>query len=106
MSRRWSWLLSAALVGAVAPTTLALAHGAKEETKVTMDKVPAAARDELLKKAGGAPILDVYMETGEKGETVYEAHVQKGNEVVGYKVDAKGAYLGSESEKKGEGEHK
>jgi hypothetical protein len=105
MTKRWSWVLSLALAGAVAPTTASLAHAKEhDETKTSMDKVPAAARDELIRKAGGAPIFEV-VEEKEDGQVVYEAHVHKGNEVIGYKVDAKGTYLGSEVEKAG-GDHK
>jgi uncharacterized membrane protein YkoI len=97
MTKRWSWLLSAALAAAVAPATMAWADEKENETKVSMDKIPAAARDALLKAAAGGPILDVVQET-EQGQTVYEAHVRKGNEVMGFTVDANGKLLETENE--------
>ena len=108
MRRRWSLMLSAALVGAIAPITAAWADNeeneTENETKVSIDKIPTAARDALLKAAGGAPIMDVVQET-ERGQTVYEAHVRKGSDVIGITVDANGKLLGTHSES-GESGHK
>jgi hypothetical protein len=101
MAKRWSWLLSAALVAAVAPIATAWADNeeneTENETKVSIDKIPAAARDALLKAAAGAPMVDVVQET-EHGQTVYEAHVRKGAEVMGITVDANGKVLGTHNE--------
>jgi uncharacterized membrane protein YkoI len=102
MSRRWSWLIAAALAGLVVPVTTASADEEKEnETKVSMDQVPAAARASLLKESAGGAILDVVQET-EHGQTVYEAHVRKGSELLGITVDASGKVLETENET---GEH-
>jgi uncharacterized membrane protein YkoI len=110
MTKRWSWLLSVALVGVAVPTTTrALADENEEnetenETPTSLDKIPPAARDALMREAAGGSIIDVVQET-EHGKTVYEAHVRKGNDVMGIKVDQNGKVLGRESEK-GEKGHK
>jgi uncharacterized membrane protein YkoI len=108
MTKRWSWLLAASLVGVVAPMTTASAGNEENETEnetiVSMDKIPAAARDALLKAAAGAPMVDVVQET-EHGQTVYEAHVRKGNDLLGITVDARGKVLETENET-GEPAHK
>jgi hypothetical protein len=109
-ARGWSWLIAVALVGVALPTaTTALAHGQNEdenktETPTSLDKIPPAARDALQREAAGAPIVDVFQET-EHGQTVYEAHVRKGNDVMGIEVDQNGKVLGRHSEA-GEKEHK
>ena len=67
--KRWMWFVAAALVtaGTVAATSTVQAnqgHEEKEnETPVSLDKIPKAARDALLREAGGAPIIDVVQET-------------------------------------------
>jgi hypothetical protein len=105
MTKLWSWLLSAALVGTVAPARAQdKPHESETGTKVSLEQVPAAPRDELLRKAGGAPILDIVEERGH-GHTMYTARVRRGDEVVDYKVDDRGAYMGRETEKR-KGEHK
>jgi hypothetical protein len=97
MTRRWSWLVSAVLVGAIAPKTSALADERENETKVALENIPTAARDALLREAGGTPILAVFQET-EHGHTIYEANVLKENGVIGIEVDATGKVLGTEVE--------
>src|SRR5579859_7954040 len=100
MTRRWSWVLSVALAGLVVPATMAQAKDEENEneneneneTKVPMDKIPAPARAALMREAAGAPILDTFEKT-ENGQTVYEAHVQKGSELLGITVDANGKVL-------------
>jgi hypothetical protein len=108
-SRGWSWLVAVALVGvALPPATTALAHGRnaeeKSETPTSLDKIPPAARDALQREAAGAPIVDVVQET-EHGQTIYEAHIRKGNDLMGIEVDQNGKVLGRHSET-GEKEHK
>jgi uncharacterized membrane protein YkoI len=106
--KQWIWLVAAALAttGAVATTSTALANQGTEEneTPVSLDKIPKAAADALTREAGGAPITDVVQET-KNGQTVYEAHVRKGTEVVGIEVDANGKVLSRHTEHK-EKEHK
>jgi uncharacterized membrane protein YkoI len=76
----------------------------ENETPTTLDKIPAPARDALQREAAGNQILDVSQET-ENGKTTYEAHVRKGNDVMGIEVDQSGKVLGRHSEQ-GEKEHK
>ncbi|HEX8795817.1 MAG TPA: PepSY domain-containing protein [Polyangiaceae bacterium] len=101
--KRWMWLVAAALAtaGTVATATTVQAdeknEGNENETPVSLDKIPKAAADALTREAGGARILDVVQET-ENGQTVYEAHVQSGNQVLGIEVDATGKVLKRENE--------
>jgi uncharacterized membrane protein YkoI len=94
-------LLSAALVGAVAPTTSAWANDEGNEnengTEVSLDQIPLAARAALLQEAAGATMLDVVQEM-KHDQTVYEAHVRKGNDTIGIMVDATGKVLEIENE--------
>ncbi len=97
-------LLCAALaIGPAALVTRAASaddkkHDEKAEKTVALDKIPAKARAAILREAGGSPIIDVQQES-EDGKTVYEAHVRKGDEVIGIRVDAEGKLLGKHSEK-------
>lgn len=101
--KRWMWLVAAALAttGTVATTSTAQANEQNEEneneTPVSLDKIPKAAADALTREAGGAQILNVVQET-EHGKTVYEAHVRKGNQVLGIEVDANGNVMKRETE--------
>jgi uncharacterized membrane protein YkoI len=100
--KRWMWLLATALATTVAipmASTVQADEKNENETPTSMDKIPAAARDGLLREAGGASIVDVVQET-ENGQTVYEAHVRKGNDVIGIEVDASGKLVKKETEGK------
>lgn len=98
--KRWMCLVAAALAttATVATTSTVQADEKNEnETPVSMDKLPKPARDTLMREAGGKPIIDVVQET-EHGQTVYEAHVRDGNQVLGIEVDASGKVLKRETE--------
>lgn len=101
--KRWMWLVAAALAtaGTVATASTVQAdeknEGNENETPVSLDKIPKAAADALKREAGSAQILDVVQEN-ENGKTVYEAHVQSGNHVLGVEVDANGKVLKRETE--------
>jgi uncharacterized membrane protein YkoI len=69
----------------------------KGEKTVSIDSIPAAARDALRREAGNAPIQTVEQET-ENGQTVYEGLVQQGNQVIGISVDANGKLISKHSE--------
>jgi uncharacterized membrane protein YkoI len=87
--------------------TLAPSNAGADEGKekvVSLDQIPAAARTGLLREAAGAPIQKVEQET-ERGKTVYEGHVKKGNDVIGIVVDADGKLVGKHPEKDEKGEH-
>jgi uncharacterized membrane protein YkoI len=100
--KRWIWWLTAALATTAAipmASTVQADEENENETPTTLDKIPRAARDALVREAGGAPILDVKQET-ENGQTLYEAHVKKGNDVIGIEVDRDGKVLKRETEGK------
>ena len=88
-----------ALAGATAATSSTSAYAdEKNEKEVKLDQIPAPARATILREAGGSPILKVEEETS-NGKTLYEAHVKKGNDVLGIRVDANGTLIDKHSEK-------
>jgi uncharacterized membrane protein YkoI len=95
-------ITGALLTGAVVLAAPGAAGDEGKEKVVTLDQIPAAARSGLLREAGGAPIQKVEEEQTDKGKTVYEGHVKKGNDVIGIVVDANGKLVGTHSES---GEH-
>jgi uncharacterized membrane protein YkoI len=98
--KRWMWLGAVAVATTAAVSTVSTVQADEKNehhTPVTMDQIPKAARDGLLREAAGAPILDVVTEP-ENGQTVYEAHVRKGSQVIGIEVDASGKLLKKEPE--------
>jgi uncharacterized membrane protein YkoI len=99
--RRWAWLLAMALAGATAATSSTSAYADEKnenEKEVKLDQIPAPARATILREAGGSPILKVEEET-KNGKTLYEAHVKKGSDVLGIRVDANGTLIDKHSEK-------
>ncbi len=99
--KRWMWLFTAALTASAAAPIAATAQADEKdekETPTSLDKIPAPARDGMLREAAGAPILGVVQETRE-GKAIYEAHVRKGNDIVGIEVDPSGKLLRIEPEK-------
>src|SRR5215471_8729097 len=97
--RRWGWLLAMALAGATASASTTVAYAdEKNEKEVKLDQIPAPARQTILREAGGSPILKVEEETT-NGKKLYEAHVKKGNDVIGIRVDANGTLIDKHSEK-------
>jgi hypothetical protein len=98
MHRSTAVLLSCLALAGVATTSSERASADEGTEKVvSLDKIPAPAREGLLREAGGAPIQMVEQETNH-GKTVYEGHVKKGNDVVGIVVDADGKLVGKHSE--------
>jgi hypothetical protein len=100
MKRCWMWLLTAALATTVAVPVVSTAQADdknENETPTSLDKIPAPARSSLLREAGGSPIINVMQEM-ENGRTVYEAHVKKGNDLLGIEVDETGKVLKRENE--------
>jgi uncharacterized membrane protein YkoI len=84
-------------VGATAAAT-AQAHDEENEQVTTLDKIPTAARDRLVKEAAGAPITKVEQETS-GGKTVYEAHVKTKAGEIAVTVDANGKLISKGREK-------
>ena len=98
--RIWTTLLAVALAGATVPLTSSASYADddKDEKVVTMDQIPAAAKQTIQREAAGSPILKVEQET-DHGQTLYEAHVKKGNDVIGIRVDGTGKLIDRHSEK-------
>lgn len=97
------WVLAVALATASVPVASTIVHadekGEKEKEKtIKLDEVPAPARQTLVREAGGSPIIKVEKET-ENGRVLYEAHVKKGDDVLGIRVDAAGKLVDKHSEK-------
>jgi hypothetical protein len=98
MHRSTAVLLSCLAFAGVSSTSSQSASADEGTEKVvSLDQIPAPARQGLLREAGGAPIQMVEQETNH-GKTVYEGHVKKGNDVVGIVVDADGKLVGKHSE--------
>jgi hypothetical protein len=99
--RIWSTVLVAALAGAALPLSSGAARADgkdNDEKTVTMDQIPEAARKALVREAGSSPILKVEQET-EQGQTLYEAQVRKGDDILGIRVNASGTVVDRHSEK-------
>lgn len=60
------------------------------EGEIPLDKLPAAARDAIQRRAAGGTI-GVVEEVIENGTTTYEAHVDKAGKKSEVKVDAQGS---------------
>jgi hypothetical protein len=100
MKRCWMWLLAAALATTAAVPVVSTAQADEKnehEMPTSLDRIPAPARDSLLREAGNSPIIKVMQET-ENGRTVYEAHVRKGKDILGIEVDDSGKVLKRENE--------
>ena len=96
---RFESLVLVAALSTSAMTAVVMASAdEKHESKVTLESIPAAARQTILAEANGAPVLNVVIEK-KSGKTLYEAHVKKGGEVIGITVDADGKLVSKHSEK-------
>ena len=62
------------------------------EEKVSLDEVPAAVRETILKESAGAPLKELERETKE-GETLYEAEWLAGTTKIEIKVDSRGTVV-------------
>lgn len=68
------------------------------EEKVSMDQLPSAVRETIVKQAEGGQVTEVEKEVKD-GKTVYEAEVKKDGQEFEIKVDEQGKFLGKEAEK-------
>jgi hypothetical protein len=97
-----SILMAAALASATLSVFGAAAYGDGQdeanERDVSLDQVPAAARQTITREAAGAPILKVEQEVAH-GKTLYEAHIKRGDDVIGLRVDSSGTVIDRHSEK-------
>jgi hypothetical protein len=92
---RWRWLLSAALV-ASAISSVATVQAQEEnenERPVSIDEIPAPARDEIMRQVGTGVLEEVLEETGQGGEPVYEGRINQGKRKGIVRVDAAGNLL-------------
>lgn len=80
-------------------------HGDEEnekgETAVSIDEIPAPARQTLMQEAHGANLTDLEREE-KHGKTVYEAHAMVDGNNMEFHVRADGKLLQKEIEKKEE----
>jgi hypothetical protein len=92
---RWRWLLWAALA-ASAISSVATVQAEEEyenEAPVSIDELPAPARDAILRHVGAGRLMEVVQETGQGGEPVYEGRIRHGKRLVTVRVDAAGNTL-------------
>jgi uncharacterized membrane protein YkoI len=69
----------------------------EDEVKMTLDQVPAAAREGLQREAGGATITKVDNEK-HNGQTVYETDVKSGGKTWEIMVDENGNLVSKKAE--------
>jgi hypothetical protein len=93
---RWHWLLSAALAAAAVSSgaTVQAADDDTTERPVTLDEIPAPARDAIQRHVGTGTLLRVVEETGPGGETEYGGRIYFGSYKLIIWVDAEGNILG------------
>ncbi|MBE3133791.1 MAG: hypothetical protein IMZ55_09970 [Acidobacteria bacterium] len=93
-------LLVAAVIGLgalSAPAWAGCCGGKETEKKVTIDQVPAAVKDTIVKEAGGNTITEIEEETKD-GVTTYEAEWKADGKEIEIKVAADGKLLKKEVE--------
>jgi hypothetical protein len=93
---RWRWLLSAALAASAissVATVQAEEEGNENERPVSIDEIPAPARDAILRQVGTGILTEVLEETGPGREPVYEGHIDQGKRKGVVRVDAAGNIL-------------
>src|SRR3954469_16659688 len=95
MKAAWAVLFAVMTAGATMPS---VAQADEDEKVVSLDQIPAPARQSLIREAKGAPIQRVEVEKA-KGKTVYEGVIKQGDDMIGITVDAQGNVLGRHSEK-------
>ena len=93
-------LAALALLGTACAET---ERGEGAEVKMSLDDVPDAARQAILREAAGAPVREVEREQ-EGGRVVYEAEVTAGGRAREIEVDADGNVLPEEPEDGDDGE--
>jgi hypothetical protein len=89
---RWRWLLSAALA-ASAISSVATVQAAEENTNdgpVSIDEIPAPARDAILRHVGAGTLTGVLEETSQTGEPVYQGRIMHGTRELKIWVDSAG----------------
>ena len=109
------WIVTAAATAALIAGGCSQMHKDKEEkegdeVKMSINDIPAPARESLMKEAPGATITTVDKETRKDGKTVYEADAMIGGKNWEIVVDGNGKVikkkLDEESSEKKEDEEK
>jgi hypothetical protein len=92
---RWRWLLSAALVAsAISSVATVQAEEENENVRpVSIDEIPAPARDAILREVGIGILTEVVEVTGQSGEPVYVGRITQGKRKGTVWVDAAGNLL-------------
>jgi len=96
-------LLSAIGLGVAGVMTFGAWAGNADEEEVTLEQVPAAVKETILKEAAGAEITEIERET-KNGKTVYEAEFLRDGREIEIKVGPDGTLLGREIEHEGDDE--
>ena len=91
--------LTLALIACASITTTTLSAGTNDEreTMVSIDLIPAPARDAIRAKLAGFTITDVEVET-ENGVTTYEGSALSSGEEIEAKVDAEGHLIADDGD--------
>ena len=90
---RWRWLVSAALVAISSVATARAQQDNVNERVVSIDEIPAPAREAILSAVGGGLLMEVHEETWQRGGPVYERHIRQGRRETIIWVDAAGHVL-------------
>jgi hypothetical protein len=92
---RWHFLLSAALAAsAISSVATVQAEEVNDTgTPVSIDEIPAPARDAILRHVGAGTLMTVHEGTGQGGEPVYGGRIYFGTYKLIIWVDAAGNVL-------------
>jgi type IV secretory pathway VirJ component len=92
---RWRWLLAAALTASATSSvaTVQALDEVENERTVSIDDIPAAARDAILNHVTDGTLMEVVEGTGQGGQPVYEGRINKGARRITIWVDAAGNVL-------------
>lgn len=94
---RWRWLLSAALAASAMSMSSVATVQAEEEPEdvrpVSIDEIPAPARDAILRQVGTGTLTEVVEVTWHGGEPVYVGRIDQGKRKGTVWVDAAGNLL-------------
>ena len=89
---RWRWLLSAALAASAISSVATLQAQEQNERPVSIEDIPAPARDAILSQQRGGQVGEVVEETRD-GKPVYKAGIHHGPRRLIVVVDASGNVL-------------
>ena len=84
--------------GVIATIALAGLASAQEEVEVSLDQVPKAVQETILREAAGGKITEIEQETKD-GKTMYEAEYKRDGREIEIKIAPDGRLLGRKIEK-------